>query len=104
VLLDVEVAEFTENRRLLDVKVIDAPPSASRFQLMPNRVSVRYVVPLSDFERSAVSDSFYATVPYDVIIADTTGRVEPSVHLPPALVIKDLVIETPRLQYYVILE
>jgi hypothetical protein len=104
VLLQVEVAEFTEHKRLLDVKVTDAPPSASRFQLMPNRVSVRYTIPLSQFEVSAVSDSFYATVPYDLILADTTGRVVPSIRIPEDLAVKDLIVETPRLQYYVILE
>ena len=53
---------------------------------------------------SAISDSFYATVPYPVIVADTTGRVEPSIHIPADMVVKDLVVETPHLQYYVILE
>jgi hypothetical protein len=104
VLLQADVTEFTEHKRLLDVKVTDAPATASRFQLMPNRVSVRYTIPLSQFEISAVSDSFYASVPYDVILADTTGRVEPSIHVPSNLAVKDLIVETPRLQYYVILE
>ena len=104
VLLQAEVAEFTENRRLLDVKVTGAPLAASRFQLMPDRVSVRYTVPLTQFEASAITDSFYATVPYDEIVADTTGRIAPSVQIPENLAIKDLVVETPRLQYYVILE
>lgn len=103
-LLQVEVAEFTENRRVLDVRVIDAPESASRFRLMPDRVAVRYTIPITQFEASAVSDSFYATVPYDAIVADTTGRVVPNVHVPRELAVKDLVVETPRLQYYVILE
>jgi len=104
VLLQVEVAEFTENRRLLDVKVTDAPAAANRYELMPDRVSVRYTVPISQFEASAISDSFYATVPYAVILADTTGRVEPNIHIPRNLAVKDLIVETPRLQYYVILE
>lgn len=104
VLLQVEVAEFTENRRLLDVKVTNAPDAANRYELMPNRVSVRYTVPINQFEASAVSDSFYATVPYPLIVADTTGRVEPQIHVPRNLTVKDLIVETPRLQYYVILE
>lgn len=104
VVIQAEVAEFTENRRLLEVRVTDAPPAASRFQLMPDKVSVRYTVPLAQFESSVVSDSFYATVPYHVIVEDTTGRVEPQVKFPKTLALKDLVVETPRLQYYVILE
>lgn len=104
VLLEAEVAEFTENQRLLDVKVIDAPAAANRYELMPDRVSIRYTVPITQFEASAISDSFYATVPYPLIVADTTGRVQPNIHIPADMVVKDLVVETPRLQYYVILE
>lgn len=99
-----EVSEFTENRRLLDVVVVGAPPGSNRVQLMPDQVAVRYTVPIGHFEASALTDSFFATVDYDEILADTTGRVSPLIRLPEGLVIKDLQIETSRLQYYIILE
>ncbi|MFV1981369.1 MAG: hypothetical protein ACC655_09470, partial [Rhodothermia bacterium] len=72
--------------------------------LIPDQVSVRYRVPITQFEASAVTDSFYATVSYRDILQDTTGRVSPTIRLPRNIVIKDLNIETPRLQYYVVLE
>jgi len=99
-----EVVEFTENRRLLDVSVIGAPPGASGFRLIPDQVAVRYTVPIRQFEASAVTDSFYAVVRFEDILSDTTGRVSPSVRIPNRIVVRDLHIETSRLQYYVILE
>ena len=99
-----EITEFTENKRLLDVSVIDAPPGVSRFRLIPEQVAVRYTVPIDQFEAAAVTDSFYAIVSYDDILADTTGRVSPYIVTPPELTVRDLHVETPRLQYYVILD
>jgi hypothetical protein len=99
-----DIAEFTENRRQLQVRVTGAPPGEQRFRLIPNRVAVRYRVPIGQFDASTVADSFYAAVPYTEILADTTGRVSPDVVVPKDLVVKDLTVETPRLQYYVVLD
>ncbi len=99
-----EVTEFTENTRLLDVVVTDTLSGKGRFRLIPDQVSVTYRVPISQFEASAVTDSFYATVSYRDILSDTTGRVSPKIQLPGNIVVKDLTIETARLRYYVVLE
>jgi hypothetical protein len=100
----VTVAEFTENRRLLSINVIGAPTGEATFRLIPEQVAVRYRVPIAQFEASAVTDSFYAAVAYTEILSDTTGRVTPTVHLPRDIVIRDVTVETSRLQYYVVLE
>jgi hypothetical protein len=99
-----EVSEFTENSRMLDVIVSDAPSGQGRFRLIPDQVSIRYRVPIGQFEASAVTDSFFAIVSYFDILSDTTGRVSPTVRIPSDIVVRDLRIDTPRLQYYVVLE
>ena len=87
-----------------NVLVTGAPGGDNRFRLIPDQVNVTYRVPISQFEASAVADSFYATVSYSDILSDTTGRVSPRIKVPAEIVVKDLHIETPRLRYYVVLD
>jgi YbbR domain-containing protein len=103
-LLIVAVTEFTEDERDIEVRVTGAPSADQRVRLIPDRVTVRYTVSLQEFERAKATDSLYATVAYTDILADTTGRIEPRIHLPENLSIRGLTVETPRLQYYLILD
>ena len=89
---------ITEGVREIEVRVPGAPQRA--VTLEPRTVEVRYRTFVADWERAQQTPDFYATVPYEEILADTTGRVTPQVHLPAGLSISDVQISPPTLRYY----
>lgn len=101
--LYVRVVPFTEGVRELAVRVTGVPSSQRMVTLEPATVRVRFRVPLFQYEAAMTAPDFFATVPYEVIRADTTGRVRPILHLPDGVVIRDVVMIPPALRYYNVL-
>ncbi|RMF54141.1 MAG: hypothetical protein D6746_14850 [Bacteroidetes bacterium] len=97
------VEEFTEAEREIRVLVPGAPQGEEFVQLAPPVITVRYRVPLSQYDAAQRSEEFFATVPYDEIRADTTGRVRPRLHIPPDLVLRDVDYEPKTLRYFNVL-
>lgn len=94
---------FTEANREIEVLVTGVPSSQRVVALDPEVVRVRYRVPLSQYEASLTAPDFFATVSYEVIRADTTGRVRPELTLPTELTLRDVDMIPPLLGYYEVL-
>jgi hypothetical protein len=92
--------KFTEATREIEVEVTGVPSSQNLVTLEPSVVRVRYRVLFDQFFESKRAQDFFATVSYDQIRSDTTGRVEPRLHLPSGLIIRDSEIIPPQLRYY----
>ena len=95
---------FTEATRELQVRTEGAPPDSDPVRLIPSRVTVTYRVPVDQYQRSIDTEAFYAFVPYASAINDTTGTLQPVLHLPEELVIRDPRFEPRRLQYRIRVE
>ena len=102
--LFVNLEEFTEIERELIVQVTDRPAGEAQVTVIPDRVLVRYRIRLDQVAEAEKSSSFFARVPYQTVLADTTGYVTPVIHIPPDLVIKDIRTIQGRLRYYMVLE
>lgn len=104
VILHVVARRFTEATREIDVIITGGVPSSQRVVVLdPSVVRVRYRVPLDQFEASLVAPDFFATVSYERIRADTTGRVRPIPHPPLDLILRDVDVIPPTLGYYEVL-
>lgn len=97
--MTVPAALFTEATRELEVRTEAAPPGAPPIRYIPARVEVTYRIPVEQYERSLETADFYAVVPYAVAVNDTTGSVQPVLHLPEGLHVRDARIAPRRLQY-----
>lgn len=97
------VEPFTEGLRDVDVIVRSAPSGGETVTLEQPTVRVRYRVPLSQYARSQETPELFATVSYEAIRADNTGRVRPELHVPPGLLLRDVEIEPSTLSYYTVL-
>lgn len=96
------VQEFSEDNRSLRVQVRDAPPN-QRVSLDPPAVTVRYRVPLEQYDEAAESPDFIAYVTYDEIRSDTSGVLYPHLDWPDELHIRDARVEPDALRYYNVL-
>ncbi|NNF04516.1 MAG: hypothetical protein HKN17_08620 [Rhodothermales bacterium] len=96
------VQEFTEGSRSLQVRVTDAPPNR-RVSLDPSSVTVRYRIPLSQFDEAAASEAFVAFVAYDQIRTDTSGVLYPQLDWPDNLNVREPRITPDALRYYNVL-
>lgn len=92
---------FSEQERDLKVEVTEFPTTLRGVELVPSTIRVSYRVPVSQYQQAWVAPDFYATVSYNVIRTDTTGRVRPEIHLPTALSIRNETIFPSSLRYYV---
>jgi len=70
------VAEYTEGEVDVYVKTKNLP-EGQRVTYSPSMVTIKYNVPLSEYAQSQESAPFEAFVPYQNILQDTTGFVEP---------------------------
>jgi hypothetical protein len=102
--VSVPVALFTEATRELEVRTEGAPPGTDPIRLIPSRVTATYRIPVDQFDRSRETEAFYAFVPYDVALGDTSGTVQPLLHLPEELYVRDARVEPRRLQYRIRVE
>jgi hypothetical protein len=92
--------QFTEGRRKLEVIVQGAPTDEKVVTLVPETIEVRFNVPLDQLNEALRTTFFTATVSYDVIRSDTTGRVRPILNLPPTLMLREVYAEPATLRYY----
>jgi len=98
------IGQFTEGVREIDVEVTGVPSSQTLVALDPQSIRVRYRVFFDQYEDALLAPDFHATVSFDQILSDTTGRVRPQVHLPPNLILLDPIWTPTTLQYYQRLE
>ncbi len=93
--------EFSEQERDLKVEVTEFPTALRGVELVPSTIKVSYRVPVSQYQAARVAPDFYATVSYNVIRTDTTGRVRPEIFPPEELSIRSLSWSPTSLRYYV---
>jgi hypothetical protein len=91
---------FTEDNREIEVTVTGEPSARSLVTLEPATIRVTYKVLFSQYEEAKQAMDFFATVSYDEIRDDTTGRVRPNVHLPSGIVLRDIELIPSTLRYY----
>ena len=92
--------EFTEDTRELVVTVQGQPSTRQLVSLEPSSVTVRYRVPLSQYQEAHRAMDFFATVSWDDVRRDTTGHVEPHLEMPDGIVLRDVEMIPRRLAYY----
>lgn len=92
--------QFTEDTRTINVTVTGEPSTEKWVTLEPSEVQVRYRVLFEQYEEASQAPDFYATVSYDEIRADTTGRVKPELHVPDDLTLRDIQMTPSSLRYY----
>ena len=102
--LTVPVAFFTEASRELEVRTEGAPPGSDPIRFIPSGITATYRIPVDQYEASRETEAFYAFVPYADAINDTTGTVQPILHLPETLSVRDVRFEPRRLQYRIRVE
>lgn len=95
--------KFAEETRKVTVEVTGVPAGQDLVALQPSTIRIRYRVLFDQLFESRRSSEFFATVSYSQIRSDTTGYVEPQIHVPSDLVIRDPEPIPPRLQYYTFL-
>ncbi len=93
-------AEFTEDTRELVVTVQGQPSTRPLVSLEPSTVTVRFRVPLSQYQEAHRAMDFFATVSWDDIRRDTTGHVEPHLETPDGISLRDVEMIPRRLTYY----
>lgn len=92
--------KFAEAQREIDVEVTGIPSDQNLVALEPSTIRVRYRVLFDQLFESQRASDFFATVSYRQIRTDTTGFVEPNVHVPSDLEIRDPEALPRRLRYY----
>ena len=95
--------QFTEGERKVDVLVTGTPTTETQVTLDPSSVRVRYRVLFDQYEQAEQADDFFATVSYETIRADTTGRVQPRLHTPSDLTLRDVEMIPSSIRYYNVL-
>jgi hypothetical protein len=103
VLVTVRSGRFAEETREVNVEVTGVPAGQDLVALQPSTIEIRYRVLFRQLFASRRSSEFFATVSYSQIRSDTTGYVEPQIHVPSDLVIRDPEPIPPRVQYYTFL-
>lgn len=99
----VHAGKFAEETREVKVQVTGVPAGQNLVTLQPSSIRIRYRVLFEQLFASRRSSEFFATVSYDQIRSDTTGYVEPQIHVPNDLVIRDPEPIPQRLRYYTFL-
>lgn len=93
---------FTDAFRELDVTVVGGPQEA--VTLEPSSIVVRYKVLFSDHDVAESTPDFFATVSYEDILNDTSGRIIPTLNLPDDVTLRDVEMIPPSLRYFQRLE
>lgn len=101
----IEVAQFTEAQRQVKVIVQGLPPEVNQVRFVPAEVTVKYTIPLQQYNESLSSDDFVAVVTYAQILADhASGTVIPTLKPPPVLAVRQIRFSPRRLQYFIVRE
>lgn len=90
---------FTEDSRELVVAVEGVQSSERVVTLVPPIVTVKYRVSLGQYDAAREAMDFFASVSYETIRIDTTGRVRPQITWPSGLNLKPVGIEPATLNY-----
>lgn len=98
--LTAQAGAFAEASREVTVDVTGVPSNQDLVALDPSTIRVRYRVLFDQLFESQRASGFFATVSYNQIRSDTTGYVQPRIHVPDNLVIRDPSPTPARLQYY----
>lgn len=102
-----EVEQFTEGTRMLDVRVRNRPPDVTDVRLLPARVRATYLVPVASdyYDRAEESADFYAEVDYADIARDTAlGTVPVRARVPAGLPVRQIRLSPARLEYFTVRE
>ncbi|MFO8233533.1 MAG: YbbR-like domain-containing protein [Longimonas sp.] len=100
---EAQAGRFAEETRDLFVEVTGVPPGQNLVALEPPMVQVRYRVLFDEMFEARRADDFSAVVNYDQIRRDTTGRVEPRIHVPAGLTIRDPEPTPSQLRYFTLM-
>ncbi|HET6569788.1 MAG TPA: hypothetical protein VFG50_17615, partial [Rhodothermales bacterium] len=101
VILKARAKEFTQGTRQIDVVVRGATEQFVRLE--PSVVTVQYRVPLDQFDAVETAPDFFADVEYRDILADTTGRLRPQLHIPEGYDIRDVEMTPPTVRAFQII-
>ncbi|MDE2833100.1 MAG: YbbR-like domain-containing protein [Bacteroidota bacterium] len=99
--LTAQTYQFTEGERVLPVMVTDLPTTQQGVQLEPANITVRFLVPLAQYDAALNAPDMFATVSYETIRLDRTGWVAPVVNLPSSLMIAQTDVSPSRLRYFI---
>lgn len=100
VTLIARAGRFAEATRKVKVQVTGVPSDQNLVALEPSTIRIRYRVLFDQLFDSQRSSEFFSTVSYSQIRSDTTGYVEPRIHVPSDLLIRDPEPIPSRLRYY----
>ncbi|HMB90565.1 MAG TPA: hypothetical protein VKP65_06945 [Rhodothermales bacterium] len=100
VMLTAVARPFTEGIRQFRVDVTGVPSDQRYVSLEPDVVTVRYRVPVALYDAAEQAADFFATVSYNEIREDTTGRVTPTLDYPEDLHLRIVEINPSALRYY----
>jgi len=103
VIVEARAGKFAVETREVTVDVTGVPAGQDLVALQPSTIRIRYRVLFDQLFASRRSSEFFATVSYSQIRSDTTGYVEPRIHVPASLEIRDPEPIPPRLRYYTFL-
>jgi hypothetical protein len=103
VTIEARAGKFAVETREVKVEVTGVPAGQNLVALQPSTIRIRYRILFDQLFASRRSAEFFATVSYSQIRSDTTGYVEPRIHVPTDLVIRDPEPIPPRLRYYTFL-
>lgn len=99
-----EVAEFTEAQITVPVRIRNLPPGQT-ISYNPTRVTIRYDVPIDEYNESLNIRPFSVWVDYDKIRQDTTGQITPDVERnEDNLQIRFRSVQPRRVSYFSVLE
>ena len=100
----VDVGEFTEGRRRLDIRVENLPPGVAGVRFDPDEVLAVYRTPLEGavYDLALTTPGFYAVVDFFDIERDTTdGEVPVSAKWPAGLDVRDVTLQPSRVGYFI---
>ena len=102
--VEVEIAEFTEGRRFLEVEVENLPPDVAGVRFQPSTVEAVYRAPTSGstYARADTSRRFRAVVDYFDIRRDSTDGVVPvAARWPQDLDVRGVELRPSRVEYFI---
>lgn len=97
--LRASVRQFTQGSRRVELRV-EGAPAGRRISLEPAAVRVTFQVPLPAYQAAMESPDVYAFVPYERILADTTGAVQPVLRGPSGIVFRGITFEPPVVRWF----
>lgn len=103
-IVDLDVGEFTVGDRVLDVVVVNLPPSVAGVRFEPAQVRAEFRVPLrgDNYEQAQTSAAFRAVVDWADIVRDSTsGTVPVAARWPSSLTLRNVALDPSRVGYFI---